>query len=82
MDTLNTKQLQALADASAIKTVVVCGIDGGFTIAINGKIIEKQRGNARMFRKLQAAAIYLKNNGVNMFTVDVSSWNHSQNIII
>jgi hypothetical protein len=79
MNTLNTKQLQTLADAHAIKTIAVCGVEGGFTITINGKLIEKQRGNARLFRKLQAVAIYLKNNGVNVFTVNVLDWIPNQN---
>jgi hypothetical protein len=82
MDTLNTKQLLALADANAIKAVAVCGTTGGFTIAVDGKLIERKRGNARVFRKLQAAATYLKSNGIGEFTVNVSSWSPEQNAII
>jgi hypothetical protein len=82
MKTINTKQLMALADANAIKAVAVCGTDGGFTIAVDGKLIERQRGNARVFRKLQAAATYLKQNGIGTFTVDVSSWHPEQHAVI
>lgn len=82
MDTLNTKQLIALADENAIKAVAVCGTAGGFTIAVNGKLIERKRGNARIFRKLQAAATYLKSNGIGTFTVDVSKWSPDQDAII
>lgn len=82
METLNTKQLLALADANAIKAVAVHGTTGGFTIVVDGKLIERKRGNARVFRKLQAAAIYLKNNGIGEFTVDLSKWNTEQQAII
>jgi hypothetical protein len=82
MDTLNTKQLQALANANAIKAVAVCGTAGGFTIAVDGKLIELKRGNARVFRKLQAAATYLKHNGIGTFTVDVSGWCPEQDAVI
>lgn len=82
MDTLNTKQLLALANANAIKAVAVCGTAGGFTIAVDGKLIERKRGNARVFKKLQAAATYLKQNGIGEFTVDVSKWSPDQSAII
>lgn len=78
MDTLNTKQLFALAGANAIKTVVVCGTADGFTITVDGKLIELKRGNARVFKKLQAAATYLKSNGIGTFTVDLEHWHINQ----
>jgi hypothetical protein len=82
METINTKQLTALINANAIKSVSVKGIDGGFLITVDNKLIEKQRGNARVFRKLQAAATYLKHNGIGTFTVDVSSWCPQQDAVI
>lgn len=82
METINTKQLVALINAGAIRSVSVKGVAGGFLITIDDKLIEKQRGNARVFRKLQAAATYLKHNGIGTFTVDVSSWCPQQNSIV
>jgi hypothetical protein len=81
MNMINTKQLSALANANAIKTVAVKGTAGGFVISVDNNLIEAQRGHTRVFRKLQAAASYLKTNGIGTFTVDVSNWQPDQNAI-
>jgi hypothetical protein len=81
MSTINTKQLTALANANAIKFVAVRGTEGGFTIVVDGNLIEAKRGHPRVFRKLQTAAAYLKINGIGTFTVDISKWNPEQQAI-
>jgi len=78
MSMIDAKQLVALVDAGAVKAVAVRGTAGGFTIVVDGKMVEARRGNARVFRKLNTAAAFLKVKGIGMFTVDVSTWNPSQ----
>lgn len=40
------------------------------------EVLEAQRGHPRCFRRLDAAARYLKGIGAEEFTVDLSAWNH------
>ncbi len=79
MNTLNSQQLDALIQNDAIKSITVDGTTGGFIVCVNGTIIEARRGHARVFKKLQTAAAYLKNKGVGSFKVDVSQWTLDQN---
>jgi hypothetical protein len=79
---LNTKQVQALANANAIKTVLVHATNSGFTISVNESLIETKRGHQRTFKKLQTVMAYLKTNGIPKFTVDASSWNPEQHTVI
>jgi hypothetical protein len=78
MNMIDAKQLTALVDAGAVKAVAVKGTAGGFTIMVDGKLMEARRGNPRVFRKLNTAAAFLKVKGVGVFTVDVSTWNPNQ----
>jgi hypothetical protein len=82
MNMIDARQLAALVDAGAVKTIAVKGTAGGFTILVDGKTIEARRGNVRVFKKLNAAASFLKFKGVGLFTVDVSTWNPDQKSII
>jgi len=75
---IDSRQFAALVNAGAVKAVVVKGTAGGFTILVDGKLIEAQRGNARLFRKLHTAAAFIKGKGMGTFTVDVSTWNPDQ----
>lgn len=79
---INSKQLTALANANAIKAIEVRGTAGGFIITVDGNLIELQRGNARVFRKLQSAATYLKSKGIGTFTVDLSRWSPEQHTLL
>jgi hypothetical protein len=81
MSIINTQQLTALINANAVRTVEVHGIDGGFTIVVDKKLLEAKRGHTRIFRKLQTAAAFLKQNGIGSFTVDLSRWNPNQTSI-
>ncbi|MFI3221164.1 MAG: hypothetical protein QX189_18925 [Methylococcales bacterium] len=82
MTMLNTKQIQALANANAIRSVLVNGTDNGFTILVNESLIETKRGHPRIFKKLQTVTAYLRTNGIPKFTVDVSSCNPEQRTVI
>lgn len=78
MNTIDTKQLQALVNAGAVKVVSVHGTAGGFTISVDDNLIEAKRGHARIFKKLQTAATYLKSHGIDRFTVDLEHWHLNQ----
>ena len=78
MNMIDARQLAALVNAGAVKSIVVKGTDGGFIITADGMVLEARRGNTRIFRKLNTAAVFLKIKGVGSFTVDVSTWNPSQ----
>lgn len=79
---INSKQLDALIDAGAVKAVSVEGTAGGFTVCIDGKLIEAMRGHARVFRKLDTAASFLRIKGISEFTVSVAQWTPAQKAIL
>ena len=80
MNTLNSQQLDALIHNGAIKSIAINGTAGGFVVTVNnGMIIEAQRGHARVFKKLQTAAMFLKNKGIEKVSVDLSSWSPDHN---
>jgi hypothetical protein len=81
MSMINTQQLSALINANAVKTVEVHGINGGFTIIVDNNLLEAKRGHTRIFRKLQTAATFLKQNGIGEFKVNVSTWQPDQTAI-
>ncbi len=81
MNMIDVRQLVALVNANAVKAVKVTGIEGGFTIVVDDKLIEAKRGHTRIFRKLQTAASFLKSKGIGTFTVDLSRWNPDQTAI-
>jgi len=74
MNMIDSKQLAALVEVGAVKAVAVQGTAGGFTISVDGKLIEAKRGHPRIFRKLDTAASYLRIKGIGEFTVSVSRW--------
>lgn len=75
---IDSRQFTALTNAGAVKHVSVNGTAGGFVILVDDQLIEAKRGNARVFRKLQTAAAYLKNKGIGSFYVDLSLWKPEQ----
>ncbi len=81
MSMINTQQLAALINANAVKTVEVHGTDGGFTILVDNNLLEAKRGHTRIFRKLQTAAVFLKQNGIGEFRVNLSTWHPEQTAI-
>jgi hypothetical protein len=74
MDMIDSRQLAVLLEVGAVKTVTVQGTAGGFTVSIDGRLIEAKRGHPRIFRKLHTVASYLKGKGINEFTVSISQW--------
>ncbi len=81
MSMIDTKQLITLVNANAVKNVEVHGINGGFTIIVDNNLLEAKRGHTRIFRKLQTAATFLKQNGIGEFKVNVSTWQPDQTAI-
>lgn len=82
MNMIDSKQLTALIEVGAIKTVAVQGTAGGFTISIDGKLVEAKRGHPRIFRKLDTAASFLRIKGIGEFTVSVARWTPAQKAIL
>lgn len=77
IDTQILRRLVALRTAGPL---FVRGTSGGFLIGMKvgdeEEVLEAQRGHPRCFRRLDAAARYLKGIGAEEFTVDLSAWNH------
>ncbi len=78
MDMLNAQQLDALVKNGAIRSISVDGTSDGFMILVNGTLIGAKLGHARVFKKLNTAAAFLKNKGIGKFNVDVSRWSPEQ----
>lgn len=78
MDRLSAQQLEALVKNNAIRSISVNGTSDGFMISVNGTLIGAKLGHARVFKKLNTAAAFLKNKGIGKFTVDVSKWSQDQ----
>lgn len=73
-DMIDTRQFTALANAGAIKNILVVGTSGGFMIKVNDNVIEAKRGHPRVFRKLQTAASFIKDKGIGKFSVELENW--------
>jgi predicted transcriptional regulator len=81
--TLSTRQLAALVEEGAIKKALVSATPGGFVIQINDdKLLEAKRGHIRCFKRLTAAASYLRVHGIGRFEVDVSRWLPEQRAVM
>lgn len=79
---IDSRQFAALVSKGAIKAVAVEGTAGGFVIVADGSMIEARRGNPRIFRKLQTAAVFLRAYGIGSFSVNIASWNPTQRAAI
>ena len=80
---LDAKQLDALSRAGAVKDVIVIGVSGGFLVQINDQnTIEAKRGQPRVFKKLNAAATFLKTRGIGSFKVDTARWEPAQRPLV
>lgn len=58
--------------------LVAKGVPGGFVLAmregLDEQLLEAQRGHARKFRRLEAVASYLKEQGARDFLVELEQW--------
>lgn len=75
METLVFRQL---IEAGAIRSVSAKGVPGGFVLVAytdTGEyILSAQRGHSRVFKHLDAVASYLRELGLNRFSVDHGNW--------
>lgn len=76
---INTLQFEALANAGAVKEVVVRGTHGGFVIYVDGKLIEAKRGHPRVFIKMNTVTSFLNTRGIKKWNVDVSDLSFNKN---
>ncbi len=70
--------LQALVAAGAVRLVQVRGVPGGFVLVVSTEMGEEllttQRGETRVFSKLDTAAFFLRDVGLTRFTVETAGW--------
>lgn len=78
---IDSRQFAALANAGAVKNVIVVGTNGGFMIKVNEQLIEAKRGHPRIFRKLHTAASFIKDKGIGRFSVEIDNWVPEQKLM-
>lgn len=69
---------EELVAAGAVATVSARGVPGGFVLIaqLEGgeRMLKTQRGKTRVFAKLDAVAVFLRDLGMTRFNVDVACW--------
>lgn len=69
------KQVMALAETGAIKSVELRGGAGGFGLFINGQALVSQRKDVRSFAKAETAFRYILELGLDRIDlVDLHGW--------
>jgi hypothetical protein len=80
-----TSLLRGLAAAGSISNITARGVPGGFVLVIrvglNESTLKAYRGKARLFRRLDAAAKYVKDLGLAHFEVEVSGWSDQSSVL-
>jgi hypothetical protein len=75
METLVFRQL---IEVGAIRSVAAKGVPGGFALVAytdaGEHILSAQRGHSRVFKHLDTVASFLREIGLNRFTVDLDNW--------
>lgn len=75
---LDTPLLRQLLRAGKAGALVAKGVPGGFVLAmregLDEQLLEAQRGHARKFKRLEAVASYLKEQGARDFVVELEQW--------
>jgi len=79
---MNTPLLRHMIAAGAITDVCVRATSGGYILTVqigpNDVVLEAQRGGARIFRSLDAAARFVHGVGAGKFDVDLSKFSASR----
>lgn len=75
---IDTPVLRQLVQTGKAGALVLRGVPGGFVLAIRDgldeHLLEAQRGHARKFKRLEAAASYLRGLGAREFMVELDGW--------
>lgn len=75
---METPIFRELLAAGAVRGVVAKGVPGGYILSVQieggERILTTQRGQSRVFKKLDAIASYSRELGLSQFTVDLQQW--------
>lgn len=70
--------LEELVSAGAVSGVAARGVPGGFVLVAHTeggeRLLQTQRGQTRVFSKLDTVALFLRALGLTRFTVDLAGW--------
>jgi hypothetical protein len=70
--------LRELVGAGAVLSATARGVPGGYVLLVNTEVGERlltrQRGQARVFSRLETVASFLRDIGLNRFAVDTEAW--------
>lgn len=74
----STTVLKALAAAGSVTTLIARGVQGGFIlyirVGLDEEPVKTYRGQARVFKRLEAVARYVKEIGLDRFETELSGW--------
>lgn len=82
----STSLLKGLAAAGSITKITAREVPGGFLlfirVGLDESLLKAYRGKARVFRRLDAVAKYVKDLGIGHFDVEVVGWNQEGGILL
>ena len=77
-DTIDHSTLTKLVEVGTVRAARVVGQDGGWGVIVKDRKTERslaaQRGQVRLFRKLETVVAYLKSIGIGRFDVDAINY--------
>jgi len=77
-ETIDHGTLAKLVEAGTVRAARVVGQDGGWGVIVRDRKTERplaaQRGQVRLFRKLETVVAYLKSIGIGRFDVDAMNY--------
>lgn len=80
-----TSLLKGLATAGSISRLTARGVPGGFVlwakVGLEDRPLKAYRGQARVFKRLDAVAKYVKDLGIDRFEVELCGWATDEGLI-
>jgi hypothetical protein len=81
----STSVLKGLAAAGSISRLCARGVPSGFllfvTVGMEEAPVKAYRGQARVFKRLDAVAKYVKELGLDRFEVQVGNWSEGSSLL-
>ena len=82
---MNTPVLRQLIAAGAVTRVAFRATSGGYIlcarVGLGEEVLEAQRGGARLFRTLDAAASFSYDLGLGLFEVDLAKFSNARGLM-
>lgn len=79
-----TSLLKGLAAAGSISRLTAHGVPGGFLLLVGVGMeeapVRAYRGQARVFKRLDAVARYVKDLGLDRFEVEMAAWHDGESL--